>query len=87
MAWVRRLTHLIDYSVYLSQLLGASAGADEAAIGGGGMGGGVLEGLGAAAESAALRNLDDFLPAPWRYLHSRHLAKVRAVGGDRCADK
>ena len=46
------------------------------------MGGGVLEGLGAAAESAALRNLDDFLPTPWRYLHSRHLAKVRAVGGD-----
>eukprot|EP00198_Chlamydomonas_reinhardtii_P006676 XP_001696012.1 flagellar associated protein [Chlamydomonas reinhardtii] len=64
----------------LAKLLGASAGADEAAIGGGGMGGGVLEGLGAAAESAALRNLDDFLPAPWRYLHSRHLAKAIGTG-------
>ncbi|KAG2426220.1 hypothetical protein HXX76_013200 [Chlamydomonas incerta] len=66
----------------LAKLLGASAGADEAAIGGGGggMGGGGLEGLGAAAESAALRNLDDFLPAPWRYLHSRHLAKAIGTG-------
>ncbi|PNW79659.1 hypothetical protein CHLRE_08g361950v5 [Chlamydomonas reinhardtii] len=64
----------------LAKLLGASAGAEEAAIGGGGMGGGVLEGLGAAAESAALRNLDDFLPTPWRYLHSRHLAKAIGSG-------
>ncbi|KAG2426213.1 hypothetical protein HXX76_013194 [Chlamydomonas incerta] len=66
----------------LAKLLGASAGADEAAIGGGGggMGSGGLEGLGAAAESAALRNLDDFLPAPWRYLHSRHLAKAIGTG-------
>ncbi|KAG2426216.1 hypothetical protein HXX76_013197 [Chlamydomonas incerta] len=66
----------------LAKLLGSSAGADEAAIGGGGggMGGGGLEGLGAAAESAALRNLDDFLPAPWRYLHSRHLAKAIGTG-------
>ncbi|KAG2436029.1 hypothetical protein HYH02_011741 [Chlamydomonas schloesseri] len=66
----------------LAKLLGASAGADEAAIGGGsgGMGGAGLEGLGAAAESAALRNLDDFLPAPWRYLHSRFLAKAIGSG-------